>query len=165
MSWEMRIGIGYDAHRFVEGRPLILGGIEIPHPRGLAGHYDADVLIHAIGDAVLGAIGQGDLGRHFPDTDPTLAGISSRKILAAIAGMMAAAACRPVNVDAVIIAQEPKLAPFMDRMRESIGDILGLPPGDVGLKATTTEHMGFTGRKEGLAAMAVVLLRREGAVA
>ncbi len=155
---ELRVGLGYDAHRLVEGRPLILGGVEIPHPRGLSGHSDADVLTHAIGDALLGAAGAGDLGTHFPDTDPAYRGISSLLLLERIVALVAEKGFRPVNVDATIVAQAPRLAPYLESMRGRLAPVLGLAPEAVNLKATTTEKMGFTGREEGIAAYAVVLI-------
>lgn len=156
-----RVGLGFDAHAFAEGRRLVLGGVEIPHPRGLAGHSDADAVFHALGDAVLGALGRGDLGRHFPDTDPAWKGADSARILGAVAGMMREDGFRALSADVVVIAQEPRLAPYTEAMRENIGRLLGITDGAVGVKATTTEMLGFTGRGEGVAAMAVVLLARD----
>jgi 2-C-methyl-D-erythritol 2,4-cyclodiphosphate synthase len=157
---DLRVGLGYDAHRLVKGRPLILGGVEIPHHLGLSGHSDADVLTHAIGDALLGAVGAGDLGRHFPDTDPVYKGISSLVLLERIMAVVRERGYRPVNVDATLVAQAPRLAPYLPRMIERLAPILGLPPGDVNLKATTTEQMGFAGREEGIASYAVVLVKK-----
>ncbi len=157
---EVRVGLGYDAHRLVSGRPLILGGVEIPHHLGLSGHSDADVLTHAIGDALLGAVGAGDLGRHFPDTDPAYKGISSLILLERIMAVVRERGWRPVNVDAAIVAQAPRLAPHIPQMAGKLSPILGLSPEDVNLKATTTESMGFTGREEGIAAYAVVLVEK-----
>ncbi len=154
----MRVGLGYDAHRLVAGRPLILGGVEIPHSQGLLGHSDADVLTHAIGDALLGAVGAGDLGTHFPDRDPAYKDISSLILLARIMEIVRDRGFAPVNVDATLVAQEPRLAPHIPAMQAKLAPILGLTPADVNLKATTTEHMGFAGRGEGLAAYAVVLV-------
>jgi 2-C-methyl-D-erythritol 2,4-cyclodiphosphate synthase len=154
----MRVGLGYDAHRLEEGRPLILGGVDIPHPLGLSGHSDADVLTHAIGDALLGAVGAGDLGRHFPDTDPAYRGISSLVLLERIMAVVREKGYRPVNVDAAIVAQAPRLAPHIPQMVDKLSAILGLSPGDVNIKATTTEKMGFAGREEGIAAYAVALV-------
>jgi 2-C-methyl-D-erythritol 2,4-cyclodiphosphate synthase len=154
----MRVGFGYDAHRLVAGRPLILGGLEIPHHLGLSGHSDADVLTHAVGDALLGAVGAGDLGTHFPDTDPAYRGISSLALLERIMELVRERGFRPVNVDATVVAQAPRLAPYISAMISRLAPILGLPPAAVNLKATTTEHMGFTGREEGIAAYAVVLV-------
>ena len=158
----MRVGLGYDAHRLVSGRPLILGGVEIPHHLGLAGHSDADVLTHALGDALLGAVGAGDLGRHFPDSDPAYKNISSLILLAKIMEVVKSKGFRPVNVDAVIVAEAPKLAPHFPGMIANLAPILGLPPEDINLKATTTEKMGFAGKGEGIAAYAVVLVERSG---
>lgn len=155
----MRVGFGYDAHRFISGRPLILGGVEIPYSQGLAGHSDADVLAHALGDALLGAAGLGDLGRHFPDTDPAYRGISSLVLLRRIRELLAQAGYEPVNVDATVVAQRPKLAPFIPEMQRRLGQAVGLPPHLVNVKATTTEGMGFAGREEGIAAYAVALVR------
>jgi 2-C-methyl-D-erythritol 2,4-cyclodiphosphate synthase len=154
----MRVGQGYDAHRLVSGRPLILGGVEIPYPLGLAGHSDADVLVHAMGDALLGAVGAGDLGRHFPDSDPAWRGISSLVLLGRIIEIVRERGYRPVNIDATIVAQAPKLAPYIPRMIELLAPILELSPSEVNIKATTTEKMGFTGSGEGMAAYAVVLV-------
>jgi len=154
----VRVGLGYDAHRLVAGRPLILGGVEIPHSQGLLGHSDADVLTHAIGDALLGAVGAGDLGTHFPDRDPAYKDISSLILLARIMEIVRDRGFAPVNVDATLVAQEPRLAPHIPAMQAKLAPILGLTPADVNLKATTTEHMGFAGRGEGLAAYAVVLV-------
>jgi 2-C-methyl-D-erythritol 2,4-cyclodiphosphate synthase len=156
----MRVGLGYDAHRLVAGRPLILGGVEISHTHGLLGHSDADVLSHAIGDALLGAVGAGDLGTHFPDTDPTYKNISSLILLKRIMAVVWNRGFRPMNVDATIVAQQPRLAPHIPEMQAKLAPILGLTASDVNLKATTTEHMGFAGRGEGMAAYAVVLLAK-----
>jgi len=154
----VKIGIGYDAHRFVKGRPLIIGGVAVPFERGLEGHSDADVLLHAVGDAVLGAIGMGDIGMHFPDTDPRYKNISSLRILEQIQGMARSRSFRCCNVDAVLVAQEPKLAAYREEMQEHIARCLGVEPSAVNVKATTTEGMGFEGRCEGIAAHAVVLM-------
>lgn len=153
---EMRVGLGYDAHRLVPGRPLILGGVEIPHGLGLAGHSDADVLTHAIGDALLGAVAAGDLGRHFPDTDPAYQGISSLTLLQRIVAVVKERGYRVCNVDATIVAQAPKLAPHFPAMISRLAPVLDLDPSALNLKATTTEGMGFTGTGEGMAAYAVV---------
>jgi 2-C-methyl-D-erythritol 2,4-cyclodiphosphate synthase len=155
----MRVGFGYDAHRFTPGRPLILGGVEIPYHQGLAGHSDADVLAHAVGEALLGAAGLGDLGRHFPDTDPAYRGISSLVLVGRIRELAAAAGYEPVNVDATVVAEKPKLAPFIPEMQRRLAAALGLPAHLVNVKATTTEGMGFAGRQEGIAAYAVALVR------
>jgi 2-C-methyl-D-erythritol 2,4-cyclodiphosphate synthase len=156
----VRVGLGYDAHRLVAGRPLILGGVNVPHTQGLLGHSDADVLSHAIGDALLGAVGAGDLGAHFPDKDPAYKDISSLVLLQRIMEIVQRSGFMPVNVDASIVAEEPRLAPHIPAMQANLAPILGLTPAEVNIKATTTEHMGFTGRGEGLAAYAVVLLKK-----
>lgn len=156
----MRVGLGYDAHRLVAGRPLILGGVEIPHAQGLLGHSDADVLSHAIGDALLGAVGAGDLGTHFPDRDPAYKDISSLILLERIMLIVRDRGFQPVNVDATLVAQQPRLAPHIPAMQANLAPILGLTPAEVNLKATTTEHMGFAGRGEGMAAYAVVLVTK-----
>ena len=149
------IGIGYDVHRFKEGRPLVLGGVTIPHTHGLDGHSDADVLCHAIADAVLGALGQPDIGYFFPPGDPACKDISSLKILEKCRELAADAGVSLVNIDSTLIAEAPKVLPHRDAMRANIGAALGIPPERVGIKATTNETMGFVGRKEGIAAMAV----------
>ena len=156
----MRVGLGYDAHRLVAGRSLILGGVEIPHALGLLGHSDADVLTHAIGDALLGAVGAGDLGTHFPDKDPAYKNISSLILLERIMLIVRDRGFKPVNVDATLVAQQPRLAPHIPAMQAKLAPILGLTPADVNLKATTTELMGFAGRGEGMAAYAVVLVTK-----
>lgn len=156
----MRVGLGYDAHRLVAGRPLILGGVDIPYHLGLEGHSDADVLTHALMDALLGAVGAGDLGRHFPDSDPVYRHISSLILLERIMEVLERRGFKPVNVDAVIVAQAPQLSPHFPRMIGRLAPILGLAPEDVNLKATTTEGMGFSGKGEGIAAYAVVLVEK-----
>lgn len=156
----MRIGIGYDVHRLVKGRKLMIGGVEIPHEKGLLGHSDADVLLHAIGDALLGAAGLGDLGQFFPDSDPKYKGVSSFVLLKEIASKLSQKKYRPYNVDSVVIAEEPKLAPYRERMMENIANALGIEKDQAHVKATTEEGLGFTGKKEGIAAWAVVLLTR-----
>jgi 2-C-methyl-D-erythritol 2,4-cyclodiphosphate synthase len=156
----VRVGLGYDAHRLVAQRPLILGGVEIAHTQGLLGHSDADVLSHALGDALLGAVGAGDLGTHFPDKDPAYKGISSLILLERIMEMVQKLGFRPVNVDATIVAQAPRLAPHIPAMQANLAPILGLTPAEVNIKATTTEHMGFAGRGEGIAAYALVLVAK-----
>lgn len=148
-------GIGYDVHQFCEGRPLILGGVTIPHTHGLLGHSDADVLCHAIADAVLGAIGQPDIGYFFPPGDPSCKDISSLKILEKCRELIKEAGLKIINVDSTLIAEAPRVLPHRDAMRQNIGKALGLAPERVGIKATTNETMGFIGRKEGIAAMAV----------
>ncbi len=150
-----RSGIGYDAHRLVAGRRLILGGVEIPHSVGLDGHSDADVLCHAIADALLGAIGSPDIGHHFPNTDESIRGISSIEILARVAGLLDQAKARPVNVDATLIAEAPKIAPHIPAMRKKIAAALAMPESSISIKATTNEGLGSIGRGEGMAAMAV----------
>ena len=157
----MRVGHGYDVHRLTEGRKLILGGVEIPWERGLLGHSDADVLTHAVMDALLGAAALGDIGRHFPDTDPAYAGADSLKLLDHVADLLRARGWRAVNVDATILAQRPKLAPHIDQMRDNLAARLGLDREAVNVKATTEEGLGFTGSGEGMAAHAVCLIERE----
>ena len=152
---DFRSGIGYDAHRLVSGRKLILGGVEIAHERGLEGHSDADVLAHAIADAILGALGQGDIGQHFPNTDETIRGISSIEILRQVAGIAAKRNARVVNVDATLLAEEPKIAPHVAGMRERIAAALSIEENAISIKATTNEGLGAIGRGEGMAAMAV----------
>ncbi len=154
----MRIGFGYDVHAFVEGRPLVLGGVTIPHTQGLLGHSDADVLLHAISDALLGAAALGDIGRHFPDSDPTYKGISSLILLERVMDIIRSAGYTVSNVDSTLVLQRPRLAPFVPRMTEEISRAMGLPVSRVSVKATTTEKLGFTGREEGIAAYAVVLI-------
>ncbi|MBO4366417.1 MAG: 2-C-methyl-D-erythritol 2,4-cyclodiphosphate synthase [Clostridia bacterium] len=156
----MRIGQGYDVHRLVTGRKLMLGGIEVPFDRGLLGHSDADVLLHAVCDALLGAAGLGDIGKHFPDTDPAYEGISSLLLLKHCTALLAEGGWRVVNIDATIIAQKPKLMPYLPAMRVSIANAAGIPAEDVNVKATTEEGLGFTGREEGIAASAVALIER-----
>jgi 2-C-methyl-D-erythritol 2,4-cyclodiphosphate synthase len=151
----VHVGIGYDVHPLKEGRPLILGGVEIKHAKGLDGHSDADVLMHAICDAVLGALGQGDIGTFFPNTDPRWKGAASSIFLREASLQVGFHAGRIINVDATIIAQAPKILPYRDKMRMNIGEALGINFKRIGLKATTNEHLGFIGREEGIAAMAV----------
>ena len=153
-----RIGQGFDAHQFVDGRKLIIGGVDVPYERGLLGHSDADVLVHAIIDALLGAAGLGVIGQHFPDSDPAYKGISSLILLERVASLLGEYSIN--NIDATIIAQEPKLQGFFPAMKAHIAACLSLDENRVNIKATTTEWMGFTGRKEGIAAMAVVLLTK-----
>ena len=154
----MRIGQGFDAHALVEGRKLVIGGVQIPYEKGLAGHSDADVLIHAVCDALLGAAGLGDIGAHFPDTDARYKGIDSRKLLREVAQLLRQKKLRVANVDATIIAQAPKMAPHTAAMRANLASDLGVAPDAVNVKAKTTEKLGFTGRGEGIAAEAVALL-------
>jgi 2-C-methyl-D-erythritol 2,4-cyclodiphosphate synthase len=158
----MRIGCGFDAHRFAPARPLILGGVDIPHDQGLLAHSDGDVLVHALCDALLGAAALGDIGRHFPDSDPAFAGIDSRVLLRRIVALLLDRDLMVVNIDATIIAQQPKLAPYIAEMSDNLGADLGVDQGQINIKATTTEGMGFTGRGEGIAAHAVVLLTVDG---
>lgn len=154
----MRIGQGYDVHRLCEGRKMILGGVEIPYDKGLLGHSDADVLIHAVMDALLGAAALGDIGQHFPDTDERYKGISSVELLKAVAGLLQENGYLIENVDSTIIAQKPKLAPYRPQMAENIAEALGVEKSQVSVKATTEEGLGFTGLGEGIAAQAVALL-------
>lgn len=156
----LRIGQGYDVHALVEGRKLILGGVQIPHKLGLLGHSDADVLAHAIADALLGGIRGGDIGKLFPDTDPAYAGADSLKLLAAVTQRVRDEGYEILDVDSVIAAQAPKLSPYRDRMRENLARAMGIPVENVGVKATTTEYLGFEGREEGISATAVALLHR-----
>jgi len=151
----LRVGFGYDVHRLVPGRPLVLGGVDIPYEKGLLGHSDADVLVHAVMDAVLGAAGEGDIGRHFPDSDPVYKGISSLVLLSRVRGILARKGLAVGNVDSVIVAQAPKLASYMDEMKSRIAESLQIDAGMVNVKATTTEGLGFTGTGEGIAAYAV----------
>ena len=166
MAWEvprlgLRVGLGYDVHAFAEGRRLILGGVDIPHSRGLLGHSDADVLAHAVADALLGAIREGDIGKLFPDTDPAYKDADSLKLLAAVAALVQERGFAIVDVDAVIAAQAPKLSPYRDEMRANLARAMGIPVESVGVKATTTEHLGFEGREEGISAQAVCLVCRQ----
>jgi 2-C-methyl-D-erythritol 2,4-cyclodiphosphate synthase len=156
-----RTGIGYDAHRFGEGRKLVLGGVEIPYARGLEGHSDADVLTHAIADALLGAIGERDIGHHFPNTDETIRGISSLEILRRIGEILVEKKCRVANVDATLIAEAPKIGPHLEAMRAKLSTALGIDVTRVGIKATTNEGMGALGRGEGMAAMAIASVEQE----
>lgn len=157
---ELRIGHGFDVHAFARERRLIIGGVDIPHEFGLAGHSDADVLLHAICDALLGAAGLGDIGRHFPDTDERYQGIDSRELLRHVSGLLASTRWQVGNLDATIIAQAPRMAPHIPEMRRHIAADLGVETAAVNVKATTTERLGFTGRGEGIAAEAVCLIRR-----
>lgn len=160
MSEAVRVGIGFDSHRLIEGRALILGGERIPHTAGLKGHSDGDVLCHAITDAVLGAAAEGDIGRHFPDTDPRHAGANSLELLRQAVAIVRAAGFAVINVDAVVIAELPKLAPHSDRIRASLAGALGVLPDEVSVKGKTNEGLGEIGRGEAMAAHAVALLRR-----
>lgn len=157
----IRCGTGYDVHRLAPGRKLILGGVEIPYERGLDGHSDADVLCHAIADALLGAIGESDIGHHFPNTDESVRGISSLEILKRVTAVLKKSGARPVNVDATLIAEAPKIAPHIPAMRERIAEALNLEASRVGIKATTNEGLGAIGRGEGMAAMAVATVEME----
>ena len=156
----MRIGQGFDVHALIAGRRLVMGGVEIPHSKGLAGHSDADVLLHAICDALLGAAALGDIGMHFPDGDPKYAEIDSRELLRSVAKKVGLAGYRVVNVDATIIAQAPRMAPHVPRMIGNIATDLGVNPAQVSIKATTTEGLGYAGRGEGIAAQAIALIER-----
>jgi 2-C-methyl-D-erythritol 2,4-cyclodiphosphate synthase len=154
----MRVGIGYDVHRLTENRKLILGGIEVPYEKGLLGHSDADVIIHAMMDAILGALGKGDIGHFFPDQDPAYEGISSVRLLETVVSMMQSEGYSIGNIDVVLIAQKPKVAPYLPSMRRVLAETLGCSEAQVNVKATTEEGLGFTGRQEGMAAQAVCLL-------
>ncbi|MCX6357292.1 MAG: 2-C-methyl-D-erythritol 2,4-cyclodiphosphate synthase [Candidatus Aureabacteria bacterium] len=158
----MRIGIGFDAHRFKEGRRLVIGGVEIAHARGLDGHSDADVLLHAVCDAMLGALALGDIGMHFPDSDPRYRGIAGTELLRSVTAMIRTRGFDVGNIDATIVAHEPRMAPHIGHMQEAIARVLGCGAERIGVKATTTEQMGFCGRGEGIAAMAVALIVRRG---
>ncbi|MDZ7722909.1 MAG: 2-C-methyl-D-erythritol 2,4-cyclodiphosphate synthase [candidate division KSB1 bacterium] len=157
----MRIGQGFDVHRFIKGRPLILGGVTVPHDRGLQGHSDADVLVHAVNDALLGAAALGDIGQHFPDSDNRYANISSLRLLQQVDELLKERKYRILNIDSTLIMQQPKVFSYVDKMRETISDVLNISIDLVSVKATTTEKLGFTGREEGVAAMAVALIEKE----
>ncbi len=154
----MRIGTGYDVHALGEGLPLWIGGVQIPHTHGLIGHSDADVLLHAICDSLLGAAALGDIGKHFPDTDPRYRGISSLKLLAQVGALLLERGYRIVNIDSTVVAQRPKLAPYIPTMRQQIAQTLSVDVDRVSVKATTTEHLGFEGRCEGISSQAVALI-------
>ncbi|MBI5428565.1 MAG: 2-C-methyl-D-erythritol 2,4-cyclodiphosphate synthase [Nitrospinae bacterium] len=156
----LRIGNGYDVHRLVQGRKLVLGGVDIPHSTGLDGHSDADALSHALCDAILGACGAGDIGHYFPDTDPQWKNVSSMVLLKKVGQVCAQRRFRIANADSIIVAQKPKLAPFMEQMRKNVAAALDIDVDRVNVKATTTERLGFAGREEGIAAYAVVLLEK-----
>lgn len=160
MNEETRIGIGYDVHRLVEGRPLIIGGVEIDHPYGLVGHSDADVLLHAICDALLGALALGDIGHHFPDTDPAIKNADSRHLLRKVMQLIKEKSYTLGNIDANVVAEKPKLAPFIKKMRQNIANDTEVALNCISIKATTSEQLGFEGRKEGISAQAVVLIKR-----
>jgi 2-C-methyl-D-erythritol 2,4-cyclodiphosphate synthase len=159
MTAEFRVGQGFDVHAFGPGDHLVLGGVRVPHDRGFIAHSDGDVLLHALCDALLGAAALGDIGQHFPDTDPAYRGADSRRLLTEVLVRVRQAGWQPVNIDSVIIAQAPKMAPHIPEMRENIARDCGIPVTAVNVKATTTERLGFTGRGEGIAAQAAVLLR------
>ena len=157
---DFRVGNGYDVHQLAAGLPLVLGGVKIPHSKGCVAHSDGDVLIHALCDALLGALALGDIGQHFPDTADEYAGIDSKILLARVAAMIRSAGWDIVNVDNTLLAQKPKIAPFVPQMRQTLAEVLGLPVESVSVTATTTERLGFVGREEGIAAYATCLLRR-----
>lgn len=157
----MRIGIGYDLHRMVELRPMVLGGVDIPFSKGLEGHSDADVLLHAICDAIFGALGRGDIGQMFPDTDPKYKDISSKKLLKDVKDLMVSEGYKIGNLDCIVIAEEPKLGPYRDKIKNTIAEILEASPDNVNIKATTTEKTGAIGRSEAIAAHAAVLLEEK----
>ena len=157
---DFRVGNGYDVHQLAAGLPLVLGGVKIPHSKGCVAHSDGDVLIHALCDALLGALALGDIGQHFPDTADEYAGIDSKLLLTRVAAMIRSAGWDIVNVDNTLLAQKPKIAPFVPQMRQTLAEVLGLPVESVSVKATTTERLGFVGREEGIAAYATCLLRR-----
>lgn len=154
----MLVGFGYDVHRLAEGRRLVLGGVEIPHTKGLDGHSDADVLLHALMDALLGAAGLRDIGYYFPPSDPAYLGADSLKLLVEVVALLKREGYQPVNVDMSLLAERPKIGPYVDQMRERISQVLGLPIRRVGIKATTNEQMGFVGEEKGMAAYAVALI-------
>jgi len=157
----MRIGFGYDSHRMMKGRKLILGGVEIPSERGLLGHSDADALLHALCDAILGAIGEGDIGKHFPDSDPAYKDISSKELLNRVNKLAIRKGYRVNNIDSTLILEEPKLREYIDRINANIAGFLDIEPGRVNVKASTNEGMGFTGRREGIAAFVVVTMEAQ----
>jgi 2-C-methyl-D-erythritol 2,4-cyclodiphosphate synthase len=157
-----RIGQGFDVHQFCNDRPLIIGGINIPYERGLLGHSDADVLLHTISDACLGAIAKGDIGKHFPDTDPKYKGADSKVLMQEVWKLVEQEGYELVNLDCTIIAQKPKMAPYIEPMVNKIAELLNAVPSQINVKATTTEKLGFTGREEGIAAQAIVLLKKRG---
>ncbi len=161
MSTEIRVGTGIDVHAFGPGDCLVLGGVRIPHSRGIVAHSDGDVLLHALVDALLGAAGLGDLGEHFPDSDPQWRGADSRRFVSAALAMLERRSYRVINADLTLLAQQPRLAPWRDAIRHAVAEMLGVTEQAVNIKATTTEHLGFLGRNEGLMAMATVLLSRE----
>jgi len=156
----LRIGNGYDVHKLVEGRKMILGGIEIPHHLGLLGHSDADVLVHAIMDALLGALALGDIGKHFPDTDEKYKGISSIELLREVMKLVEKKGYEIVNIDSIVACERPKLKPYIDEMRKNIAEVMGTSVDNISIKATTEEKLGFTGREEGIKSYSVVLLKK-----
>lgn len=156
----MRIGNGYDVHKLTENRKLILGGVDIPYEKGLLGHSDADVLVHAVMDALLGAAAIGDIGQHFPDSDDKYKGISSLKLLGFVKDLLSENGYEIVNIDSIVVAQAPKLAPHIPEMRKNIADVLEMDVSDINVKATTTEKLGFTGRKEGISSYAVCIINK-----
>ena len=158
---DFRTGNGYDVHQLAEGLPLVLGGVKIPHTKGCVAHSDGDVLIHALCDALLGALALGDIGQHFPDTSDDYAGIDSRILLSRVVTMVREAGWEIVNVDNTLLAQKPKIAPFIPQMRQALAEVMAIPVTAVSVKATTTERLGFVGREEGIAAYATCLLRRD----
>lgn len=160
MDNDFRIGYGYDVHRLVEGRDLILGGVSVPHERGLDGHSDADVLLHAISDALLGTLALGDIGKHFPDTDEAFEGADSRQLLKKVYELIEKEGYRLVNIDSVVVAQKPKLAPYIEEMRQNIAGVLALDLNRVSVKATTSEKLGFEGEEKGISARAAVLISK-----
>ena len=157
---DIRVGFGYDVHKWSEDRPLVLGGVAIPHEKGLYGHSDADVLLHAVTDALLGALALGDIGTHFPDTDPVYKGADSALLLAKAYGLVSVEGYSLVNIDATVVMERPKLLPYIPSMRERVASILSTDLGRVSIKATTSERMGFVGREEGAAVMATVLIKK-----
>ncbi len=159
--YNFRVGHGYDVHRLVEGRKMIIGGVEIPHDRGLLGHSDADVLLHAIMDSIIGALALGDIGKHFPDTDEKLEGISSINLLTQVSELVKQHNAEIINIDSVVILQRPKIAIYIDKMISNISFALGIPADRINVKATTEEKLGFTGSEDGVSAHAVVLLSRK----
>ncbi len=161
MVAQMRVGMGYDTHRLVQGRPLMLGGVRLEHPLGLEGHSDADALLHAMMDAILGAAGLPDIGHHFPPGDERFRNAASLDLLKTVRSLVQQAGWEVVNVDSTVLAERPKLAPYLVEMKRAIGDALGISEGQIGIKATTNEGLGFVGRGEGIAAMAVALLARQ----
>ncbi|WP_228550300.1 2-C-methyl-D-erythritol 2,4-cyclodiphosphate synthase [Salinibacillus xinjiangensis] len=157
---DVKIGTGYDVHQLVEGRPCIIGGVTIPYEKGLLGHSDADVLLHTVADACLGALGEGDIGKHFPDTDPAFKDADSKELLSQVWEMVKAKGFQLGNIDCTIIAQAPKMAPYINQIRGNLANLLEAEESQINIKATTTEKLGFTGRKEGIAAQAAVLLAK-----